>query len=332
MGRKIVTIVGTRPQFIKAAALDLDDVLVHTGQHYGYGLSKKIWDGLKLREPDFVLSCASYDPTIMMSRLVDQIGSILIRVRADYVIVIGDCNSTLGGALAAALLKIPVIHIEAGLRCFDMNMPEERNRKLVDHLAQVNFCISDQNKFQIHKEKFLDPKQNHIYVVGDLLYDVMLSHISKAVPMIGNYYLATVHREENANEHLDEILEGLDGLNKKVIFPKHPRIKLEKKYSNIEFMGPVDYLTMLSLQLGADMIFTDSGGVQREAVWLGKPCVLLRDKTEFPQFVNYGHVILAGYSKDKIVGAVSHEWPDEPLDHGQDGQAAKRITEIIHEL
>lgn len=328
MGRKIVTIVGTRPQFIKAAALDLDDVLIHTGQHYGYGLSKKIWDGLKLREPDYVLSCASYDPTIMMSRLIEQIGSLFARLKPDYVIVIGDCNSTLGGALAAALYKIPVIHIEAGLRCFDMSMPEERNRKLADHLAQVNFCISASNKYQLIHERC----SPHHYVVGDLLYDVMLSHISKAVPMIGNYYLATVHREENANDHLDEILEGLDGLNKKVIFPKHPRIKLEKNYKNIEFMGPVDYLTMLSLELGADMIFTDSGGVQREAVWLGKPCVLLRDKTEFPEFANYGHVLLAGHSKDKIVGAASHKWPDKPLDHGQDGEAAKRIVEIIDSL
>jgi len=329
VGRKtIVTIVGTRPQFIKAAALDLDDVLIHTGQHYGYGLSKKIWDGLKLREPDYVLSCASYDPTIMMSRLIDQIGSILIRQKPDYVIVIGDCNSTLGGALAADLLKIPVIHIEAGLRCFDMSMPEERNRKLVDHIAQVNFCIGHKDKFQLISERCL----GKIHVVGDLLYDSMLCFIEKAVPMLGDYFLATVHREENTNHHLDEILDGLNALSQKVLFPKHPRIKLEKKYKNIEFMGPVDYLTMLSLQLGADMIFTDSGGIQREAVWLGKPCVLLRDKTEFPQYERYGYVFLAGHDKEKIAGAVSHEWPKYPFEHGQDGQAAKRIAEIIHGL
>lgn len=341
MGRKIVTIVGTRPQFIKAAALDLDDVLIHTGQHYGYGLSKKIWDGLKLREPDYVLSCASYDPTIMMSRLIEQIGSIFCRTQPDYVIVIGDCNSTLGGALAAALMKIPVIHIEAGLRCFDLTMPEERNRYLVDHLAKINFCITPENKRQIEKEthfphpmiyQWNEIPPNHNYVVGDLLYDVMLSNITKAVPMIGNYFLATVHREENTNNHLDKILEGLDGLNKKVIFPKHPRIKLEKKYNNIEFMGPVDYLTMLSLQLGADMIFTDSGGVQREAVWLGKPCVLLRERTEFPEFVKSGHVYLAGPHKELIQDAILRPWPNEPFDHAEDGKAAARIAEIIYEL
>lgn len=327
--KRIATIVGTRPQFIKAAALDLDDVLIHTGQHYGYGLSKKIWDGLKLREPDFVLSCSSYDPTIMMSRLIDQIGSILIRIRAEYVIVIGDCNSTLGGALAAALLKIPIIHIEAGLRCFDMSMPEERNRKLTDHLAEINFCISYENKVQLLSEQC---KAGQIFVVGDLLYDSLLLFLGKIAPMAGDYILATVHREENANNHLDEILSGLERLNKKVIFPKHPRIKLEQHYKNIEFISPVDYLSMLSLEAGAKMIFTDSGGVQREAVWLNKPCVLLRDKTEFPEFVESGHVLLVGHNEERIVEAQNNKWPDEQYEHDQYGETGKRITEIIHEL
>jgi UDP-GlcNAc3NAcA epimerase len=156
--------------------------------------------------------------------------------------------------------------------------------------------------------------------------------LDRLKPIAGDYYLATVHREENAVNHIDEILEGLAALNKKVIFPKHPRIKVNRDYENIEIIEPVDYLSMLNLQLGADMVFTDSGGVQREAVWLGKRCVLLRDKTEMTQFVLYGHVLLAGHDKEKIAGAVSHEWPEIPFDHGQDGQAAKRIAEIIYGL
>lgn len=330
MGRKIVTIVGTRPQFIKAAALDLDDILVHTGQHYDYGLSKQIWDGLKLREPDHLLGCGHDKPTFQFQCMIRELTLLLQAREPDYVIVIGDCNSTLAGALAADFLKIPVIHIEAGLRCFDMTMPEERNRKLTDHLATVNFCINHQSKFQLISERAL----GKAHVVGDLLYDSFLTYSCWATPMATDYYLATVHREENAVNHIDEILEGLEGLNKKVIFPKHPRIKVNKDYENIEITEPVDYLTMLSLQAGADMIFTDSGGIQREAVWLGKPCVLLRDKTEFPQFVNYGHVVLAGHSKPKIIGAASNNqgWAKFPLDHGQDGQAGKRISEIIHGL
>jgi len=327
VGRKIVTIVGTRPQFIKAAALDLDDILVHTGQHYDYGLSKQIWDGLKLREPNFVLGCGYEKTTHQFYCLIREIALVLEEKQPDYVVVIGDCNSTLGGALAANFLKIPVIHIEAGLRCFDMDMPEERNRKLTDHLALVNFCIDHKSKFQLIAERSL----GKAYVVGDLLYDSFLNYVSWAKPMASDYYLATVHREANVN-HIDEILEGLEGLDKKVIFPKHPRIKVDRDYENIEITEPVDYLTMLSLQAGADMIFTDSGGIQREAVWLGKRCVLLRDKTELGQYVLYGHVFLAGHDKEKIAGAVSHEWPEIPYDHGQDGKAGERIAEIIHAL
>lgn len=327
MGRQtVVTIVGTRPQFIKAAALDLDDILVHTGQHYDYGLSKQIWDGLKLREPDHLLGCGHKKAAHQFECLIRELTLLLQARQPDYVIVIGDCNSTLGGALAANFLKIPVIHIEAGLRCFDMNMPEERNRKLTDHLAAVNFCVDHKSKFQLISEGCL----GKAHVVGDLLYDLFLSYVGQIKPMAGNYFLATIHREANANEHIEEILDALNSLEKRVIFPKHPRIKVDKEYKNIEIIDPVDYLSMLSLQLGADMIFTDSGGIQREAVWLGKRCVLLRDKTEFPQFVNYGHVFLAGHSN--ISGAFQTTWAEFPFDHGQDGQAGQRIAEIIYGL
>jgi UDP-GlcNAc3NAcA epimerase len=326
--KKIVTIVGTRPQFIKAAALDLDDILVHTGQHYDYGLSKQIWDGLKLREPDHLLGCGHDKPYHQFECLIRDLTLVLKGRKPDFVIVIGDCNSTLAGALAASLLKIPVIHIEAGLRCFDIDMPEERNRKLTDHLALVNFCIDHKSKWQLVIERSL----GKAHVVGDLLYDSFLSCLDRLKPIAGDYYLATVHREENAVNHIDEILDGLDALGKRVIFPKHPRIKVNRDYENIEIIEPVDYLSMLNLQLGADMVFTDSGGVQREAVWLGKPCVLLRDKTELTQFVLYGHVLLAGHSKKSITESEFAEWPDIPFDHGQDGQAGKRIAEIIYGL
>lgn len=326
MGRKIVTIVGTRPQFIKAAALDLDDILVHTGQHYDYGLSKQIWDSLKLREPDHLLPCGHKKPIHQFECLIRELSFILRARQPDFVIVIGDCNSTLGGALAANFLKIPLIHIEAGLRSFDMSMPEERNRKITDHLADLNFCIKEPDSFQL----FLEDYQGDMEVVGDLLYDMMLEFLPKTKPMAGNYYLATVHREDNAVNHIDEILQGLEGLNKKVIFPKHPRIEVNGDFKNIEFIEPVDYISMLSLQLGADVIFTDSGGIQREAVWLGKPCVLLRDKTEFPELVRSGHVFLAGHSN--IEAAFETTWAKEPYDHGEDGNCHKRISEVIHSL
>lgn len=346
MGRSTsVTIIGTRPQFIKAASINFDEdkvdnFLVHTGQHYDYGLSRQFWK-LRKKEPDQVLNCASHDPTIQMKLMLDQIAPILIHRKPDYVIVVGDCNSTLGGALTAELLKIPVIHIEAGLRSFDWTMPEERNRYLTDHLAQVNFCVTAENKRQIEREthfprpmmqQWYGSPPNHNYVVGDTLYDSMMSFIGETVPMLGDYFLATVHREANANEHIEEILDALNSLEQRVIFPKHPRIKLEKEYKNIEILKPVDYVTMLSLQLGADMIFTDSGGVGREAVWLGKRCVMLRENTEFPEFVHSGHVVLAGHSKEAIVDAQFAHWPSEPCDHGQDGHAGQRIAEVIYGL
>ena len=181
-------------------------------------------------------------------------------------------------------------------------------------------------------QQWYGPPPNHNYVVGDTLFDSMMAFMPKAVAMLGNYFLATVHREENANEHIEEILEGLDALSQRVLFPKHPRIKVEKEYHNIEFMGPVDYVTMLSLQLGADVIFTDSGGVGREAVWLGKPCVMLRENTEFPEFVKSGHVVLAGHSKEKILTSQFTTWPIEPCEHGQDGRAGERIAEIVYGL
>lgn len=347
MGRKkIVTIIGTRPQFIKAAALDLDEeqvenFTVHTGQHYDWVLSEQIWKQLKLQEPDHVLNCGHHKSVFQIECMLRELNLILSARKPDFVVVIGDCNSTLGGALVANFLRIPSIHIEAGLRCFDRSMPEERNRYIADHLAQVNFCIAAEDKRQIEKEthfplpmmqQWSHPPPNDNYVVGDTLYDAMMLFMPMLAIMAGNYFLATVHREDNANEHIEEILEGLNALSQRVIFPKHPRIKVEKEYDNIEFIEPVDYVTMLSLQLGADAIFTDSGGVQREAVWLGKPCVLLRERTEFHHFVQSGHVVLAGHSKEKIVTSQFTTWPIEPFNHMEDGRAAKRIAEVIYGL
>lgn len=334
MGRKtIVTVVGTRPQFIKAAALnfvpdEVKEVLVHTGQHYDLGLSEQIWEGLGLKKPDHVLQFSSHEPYRRMELFIKQLGDILLREMPDYVIVIGDCDSTLAGALTADLLKIPVIHIEAGLRSFDRSMPEERNRKLVDHLATVNFCIYPANKFQLVMERC----SPHLHVVGDTLYDTFIKFVDKVKPIPGDYILATVHREENVEKYQYDILNELDELGVRILFPNHPRIKTNRPYKNIEFLGPVDYVSMLALELNAKMIVTDSGGVGREAVWLGKPCVMLRGNTEFPYFVKTGHVVLAGPTGISIAAAIETEWPDEPADHGQDGQAAKRIAEIIYAL
>lgn len=334
MGRKtIAAIIGTRPNFIKYAALQMDldwveEILIHTGQHYSDTLSAGIWKGLGLREPDHILACGHDKPYFQFECMIRELTLVLKNRKPDFVLVIGDCNSTLGGALAANFLKIPVLHIEAGLRCFDMSMQEERNRKLTDHLAQVNFCIADRDEEQLYLEDY----RGSVRVVGDLLYDVMMASMPKAIVMYGNYFLATVHREENVNEHLEEILEGLNSLSQRVIFPKHPRIEPEREYENIEFVDAVDYVTMLSLQIGADAVFTDSGGVQREAVWLGKPCILLRDRTEFHHFVQSGHVVLAGHSKDKILTSQFTNWPAQDFQHKEDAQAGSRITEIIHGL
>ncbi|MFW9817667.1 MAG: non-hydrolyzing UDP-N-acetylglucosamine 2-epimerase [Candidatus Thorarchaeota archaeon] len=316
---KIVSVIGARPQFIKAAAISRKlrtrhhEVLVHTGQHY-----------------DSNMSCVFFE-------------------EPDWVLVYGDTNSTLAGALAAVKLHRNVVHIEAGLRSFNRSMPEEINRVLTDHISNVLFCPSQIAVENLAREGIHDG----VHLVGDVMLDVLLhtkeqaGSFSKILEQIGvkekGYLIATIHRAENTDnlDRLSNIVDGLTSLDEIVIIPLHPRTRkvLQKSglinnfthdVANIRLLEPVGYMDMVRLQQSARMILTDSGGMQKEAYWLHVPCLTLREETEWTETVEAGWNILVGASKDAIIENVCSFKP--PLEHPQlygDGLTSQRCVDLL---
>jgi len=343
---KIVTIVGARPQFIKAGAISraiqefnkrlqhrrykkrrIQEILVHTGQHYDYLMNKVFFEELELPRPDYHLGVGSGSHAKQTGMMLERIEPILQKENPKVILVYGDTNSTLAGALAAAKLRIPVAHVEAGLRSYNQSMPEEINRVLTDHLATVLFCPTTQSVRNLLKEGIKDGGTQVVKNVGDVMYDSILyytkiaekkSTILKRLDLITpNYYLATLHRAENTDgpRRLESILRALDeiGRNTPVILPLHPRTKkmikayrFFSKFKNIGFIEPVSYLDMLQLEKNAEAILTDSGGVQKEAYWLRVPCLTLREETEWVETVEGGWNVLVGMKTRKIVEGISH--------------------------
>jgi UDP-N-acetylglucosamine 2-epimerase len=343
---KIVTIVGARPQFIKAGAISraiqefnkrlqhrrykkrrIQEILVHTGQHYDYLMDKVFFEELELPRPDYHLGVGSGSHAKQTGMMLERIEPILQKENPKVILVYGDTNSTLAGALAAAKLRIPVAHVEAGLRSYNQSMPEEINRVLTDHLATVLFCPTTQSVRNLLKEGIKDGGTQVVKNVGDVMYDSILyytkiaekkSTILKRLDLITpNYYLATLHRAENTDgpRRLESILRALDeiGRNTPVILPLHPRTKkmikayrFFSKFKNIGFIEPVSYLDMLQLEKNAEAILTDSGGVQKEAYWLRVPCLTLREETEWVETVEGGWNVLVGMKTRKIVEGISH--------------------------
>jgi UDP-N-acetylglucosamine 2-epimerase len=348
---KLLSVVGARPQFIKASPLTLalrkrhHEILVHTGQHYDYGMCDVFFEDLGIPAPDYHLGIGSGGHGAQTGAMLKAIEGVLEKERPDAVIVYGDTNSTLAGALAAAKLHIPVAHVEAGLRSFNRAMPEEINRILTDHLSTWLFVPSAMSREQLQREGI----ESGVHIVGDIMYDALLVHRGRAearsriLDHLGlsprSYYAATIHRAENTDhpEKLRSIFEGLQILKNPVILPLHPRTdKKLKEYgiqagSNVRCVEPLGYLDMIRLQEHAACILTDSGGVQKEAYYLRVPCVTLRTETEWVETVTAGWNLVCGTDTSAIENAVQKmegcEAPHPNL-YG-DGQTANRIVEIL---
>jgi UDP-GlcNAc3NAcA epimerase len=346
---KIVTIVGARPQFIKAAAVSRklrekhEEILVHTGQHYDYEMSGIFFDGLDLPRPDVNLDVGSGSHGFQTGVMLQGIEDVLLEERPDYVLIYGDTNSTLAGALAASKLSVPVAHVEAGLRSFNRRMPEEINRVVADQLSDLLFCPSDAAVVNLGAEGI----SQNVFLVGDVMLDVLnwarpraSSRQAQLLNRFGlkekAYLLATVHRSENTDEpaRLLGILKALNLVEEPVIFPVHPRTRKVfqeigfRPEPHVQWIDPVGYLDMVALVEGARRVLTDSGGLQKEAYWLGVPCLVLRNETEWVETVEAGWNVLVGSNLTRILDAVSYfSPPDIHPDLYGDGHAALKCVE-----
>lgn len=348
---RIITVVGARPQFIKSGpvsrALDsygIEELLVHTGQHYDLNMSDVFFESLGLRTPTFHLALGAGTHGKMTGQMLAAIEEVLLNHHVDGLLVYGDTNSTLAGALAAVKLHIPVFHVEAGLRSFNRRMPEEINRLITDHISSLLFCPTSVAVEHLRNEGIEDG----VYMVGDVMkdgIDYWKSGVTNAgSPHMdresGSYYLATVHRQENVDDEtrLAAILSAFGQLDLPVVLPLHPRTRnrlnnsssLVGLHNNIEIIDPLGYGEMLKLLSNAKAMLTDSGGVQKEAYILGIPCVTLRDETEWVETVGSGWNTLTGADPDLIVAAAHRPIGDmpHPALYG-DGRASYQIVKTI---
>lgn len=346
---KILTVVGARPQFVKAAPLvaafekRFRHTLLHTGQHFDDAMSGSFFRELGIPKPQIHLGIAGGSHGAMTGAMLQTIEASLLKVKPALVVVLGDTNSTLAGALAAAKLHIPVAHVEAGLRSFDLKMPEEINRRLTDHMSALLFCPTRLAAQNLSREGL----RKGVHVVGDVMTDVLQKMKKPAraalrtLDLPRDFYFATVHRQENTDdrERLAAILEGLGKLPHPVVMPLHPRTRgrIEafrlKLPPNIRVMGPVSYTQSLGLGLGARAVLTDSGGLQKEAFLLGRPCLTLRDTTEWVETLKGGANRLVGARATAIVRAVraieAHPPVVKPGVIYGDGRTAFRVARSI---
>ena len=318
---KIVTILGARPQFIKAGALsrklktenEIEEVLVHTGQHYDNAMSEVFFEELQLPKPQYNLGLGGLSHGAMTGRMIEKIEEILSQEKPHFTLVYGDTDSTLAGALASVKLHIPIIHIEAGLRSFNLAMPEEVNRILTDRISKILF-VPTQNAMQnLRNEGFLN-FDCRIVQSGDIMQDVALHYAKIAkkptLEIPHTFALCTIHRAENTDciYRLQEIFTALREIAKQtqVILPLHPRTQKILMQKNISTQGvtilePVSYLEMIYLLQSCKLVLTDSGGLQKEAYFFKKPCLTLRDETEWVELVEKGYNTIVGANKEKII-------------------------------
>lgn len=328
---KIVTVVGARPQFVKVAPVSraivavarlqqtgIEEILVHTGQHYDHKMSQVFFDELGIAPPAYNLNIGSGPQGAQTGEMLRKCEEVLLEERPDVVLVYGDTNSTLAGALAAAKLHVPVAHVEAGLRSFNRRMPEEVNRVLTDHVSQLLLVPTQTAQRNLSAEGVTQG----VHLVGDVMYDAVQQHRevaaqqSRALAELGlqpqTYLMATIHRAENTDdpERLRSIVSAFESLagQKPIVWPLHPRTRkimtglaIHPTNSNIHMIDPAPYLDMLMLVSNAALVLTDSGGLQKEAQWLEVPCVTLRDETEWVETVASGWNCLAGATQEAIL-------------------------------
>jgi UDP-GlcNAc3NAcA epimerase len=347
---KILSVVGNRPQFIKSAPLSLalrergaEEIVLHTGQHYDPELSQVFFEELGLEPPAYRLEAGSGTHAEQVSRMLPGIEQAAVDERPDRVVVFGDTNSTLAGALAAVKAGFEVGHVEAGLRSFDLTMPEELNRMVVDRLATLLFCPTVNAATNLTREGII----NGVRVVGDVMLDAnqRLAPIARERSQAladagvepGAFVLATLHREANVRQPaLGRIVQAFGLLDEPVVFPAHPRTKaaLEAEEielgENVRMLPPVGYLDFAALASQARVVLTDSGGVQKEAYWYAVPCVTLRENTEWVETVETGWNRLVGSDPELIVQAARKAAP--PAEHPPlygDGHAADSIADLL---
>jgi len=348
---KVVTIIGARPQFVKAAVVSrvlrtrCQEVLVHTGQHYDHEMSGAFFEDLQIPEPDYNLAIGSGSHGRQTGEMLGRLEQTLIDERPDMVLIYGDTNSTLAGALAAAKLHIPIAHVEAGPRNFSMRVPEEVNRLVADRLSALFFCATQTSVANLHNEGYRDG----VVFTGDVMLDLHLAMRERALESDvlerlgvehGRYVLATIHRPRNTDidDRVHSIFGALMEIDEPVVLPLHPRAVshlqrvgwYEKvaSASHIRLTKPQGYLDFLRLELGARAIVTDSGGVQREAYFCQRPCVTLFPNTAWPETVDEGWNLCVDADKDRILDAVRTFVPDSPQTAAfGDGHAGEKIVD-----
>ncbi|MGM9758783.1 MAG: non-hydrolyzing UDP-N-acetylglucosamine 2-epimerase [Parabacteroides sp.] len=361
---KLITIVGARPQFIKAAMVshaiqqynqqhgeaEIDESLLHTGQHYDENMSHVFFQEMAIPEPTWQLHCGQASHGVMTGQMLMQMEPIFMQHRPDAVLVYGDTNSTLAGALAAAKLHIPVIHVEAGLRSFNREMPEELNRILTDHLATLLCCPTRTAVAHLREEGIT----RGVHAVGDVMFDAALlfgkwalersTVLERLELQPGAFRLCTVHRAENT-DHPDRLWAILEALRQAaspscpIVLPLHPRtrhclerhqwLELLHRTPGIRLCDPLSFLDMIALEKEAATILTDSGGVQKEAYFHRTPCITLRDETEWVETVEAGWNQLAGADTDRILACLSHHPERTEIAEYGAGHAAEEIVGLV---
>lgn len=344
---KIISVVGARPNFMKAGPMmkefskqKVNALLVHTGQHYDFNMSDVFFRDLEMPQPDYNLGVGSGSHASQTAKIMIELEKVFLKEKPDLVVVYGDVNSTLAGAVVAAKMGVRLAHIEAGLRSFDRAMPEEINRIVADKLADINFCPTLKAIENLKKEGLKG------MLVGDLMLDAFLeySKLAEKKPIISglkpkSYYLLTMHRAGNTDDagKLGKLMKALDSLGEKIIFPCHPRTsKMLKEFKikpgkNITMIEPVSYLDMLKLLKNTKMLLTDSGGMQKEAYFAKIPCVTLRENTEWTETLGEGNELL-GKDCWKLKGLVEKQLKGKFTFDKQfygDGKAARKIVEIL---
>ena len=364
---KIFTVVGARPQFIKAAVISraiekynqtlpngerIEEVLVHTGQHYDDNMSEVFFRQMQIPVPRYHLGIGGGTHGLMTGRMLESLEGLMIEEKPDVVLVYGDTNSTLAGALAAAKLHIPVAHVEAGLRSFNMQMPEEVNRILTDRVSSWLFCPTETAVSNLEREGAGAWPGVMVHNVGDVMYDAAMFYRERAIAghivadLLDRYnegfYLATVHRQENTDnpQRLTSIMTALEEIAGRmpVILPLHPRtrkhlVELGLTMKSVNCIEPVGYFDMLCLLDNCRAVFTDSGGVQKEAYFFHKPCITMRDETEWVELVEHGYNCLVGAKREQILAA-EKDFVQQTRDYSiplyGDGRAGEKIVDILY--